>query len=183
MERTSKGTEGLFGLLAEFDTPKQLYGACERVRDEGYKKWDAHTPFPVHGLEKAMGLRASVLPWIVLVMGLAGASGAMLLQWWVSAKAYPVVVAGKPYFSWQAFVPVAFELMVLFAAIGAVFGMFALNKLPQLYHSLFRSRRFERASNDKFFISIEATDPKFDRVESATFLKDVGATHVELVEE
>ena len=173
---------GTYGLLAELETPEALYHACEEVRDAGYTRWDAHSPFPVLGLDKAMGLKPSKLPWIVLVMGLIGAAAGVGLQWWVSVKAYPVIVSGKPMFSWQAFVPVAFELMVLFAAVGAVFGMLRLNRLPQLYHALFRSKRFERVTDDGFFISIEATDPKFDVVESASFLTRLGATHVEMVE-
>ena len=130
-----------FGVLARFDDARGLYRGCERVRDAGFKKWDAHSPFPVHGLDDAMGLRPSKLPWIVLVTGLSGAAGGMLMQWWVAVQAYPLVISGKPLFSWPAFVPVAFELGVLFGALGAVFGMFGLNRLPMLHHPLFGSRR------------------------------------------
>ena len=173
----------LYGVLAEFETAPAIYHACEMVREAGFRDWDAHTPFPVHGLEKAMGLKASKLPWIVLLTGLTGAASGMLLQWWTSAVDYPLVISGKPYFSWQAFVPVTFELAVLFGALGAVLGMFFLNRLPQYYHSLFRSRRFERVTDDRFFVSIEASDPQFDPTETARFLEACGATHVELVEE
>lgn len=172
----------LYGALAEFDTAPAIYHACEKVRDAGFRTWDAHTPFPVHGLEKAMGLKPSRLPWIVLVTGLTGAACGMLLQWWTSAVDYPLVISGKPYFSWQAFVPVTFELGVLFGALGAVLGMFGLNRLPQYFHSLFRSRRFERVTDDKFFVSIEAGDPKFDPEKTVAFLREIGATHVELIE-
>lgn len=182
MSRTND-TENLYGVLGQFDSASELYKACEKVRDAGYSKWDAHTPFPVHGLEKAMGLKPSPLGWIVLIMGLIGVSGGMLMQWWVSVEAYPLIISGKPFFSWQAFVPVCFELMILFAALGAVFGMLGLNKLPQHYHSLFNSKRFEAVTDDRFFISIEAIDSKFDPVKSADFLKESGATYVELVEE
>lgn len=171
-----------FGLLAEFDTAAAIYHACEGVRDRGYTRWDAHTPFPVHGLDKAMGLKPTVLPWIVLLMGLSGATAGMALQWWTSAIDYPLIIAGKPLFSWQAFVPIMFELMVLFSALGCLFGMLGLNKLPQLYHSLFRSRRFQQVTDDKFFISIEAADPKFDQASTEALLRELGATHVELVE-
>src|SRR5205814_7118573 len=123
-----------YGILAHFATPADLYHACERVRDAGFTRWDAHTPFPVHGLEGAMGLRRSPLPWIVLVTGLAGAIGGFGLQWWVHASAYPLVISGKPYFSWPAFIPITFELGVLFAAFGAVIGMLALNRLPMHNH-------------------------------------------------
>lgn len=171
-----------YGALAEFDSPAAIYQACEKVRDAGFKRWDAHTPFPVHGLDLAMGLGPSRVPWIVLACGLTGALGGFYLQTWVSTQAYRMVISGKPFWSWPAYIPITFELGVLFGALGAVFGMLALNQLPQLYHSLFRSQRFERASDDKFFISIEAADAKFDATETLTFLKSLGATHVELVE-
>ena len=109
-----------YGALARFAGPKELFHACEQVRDAGYRRWDAHTPFPVHGLESAMGLPTSKLPFLSLVTGLTGVAGALLLQWWVSVKAYPLVISGKPLFSWPAFVPVTFELGVLLAAFGAV---------------------------------------------------------------
>ncbi len=170
-----------FGALAEFATPAALYEACEGVRDAGYTRWDAHAPFPVHGLDRAMGLRASRLPWISLVMALGGAATGMGLQGWVSTIAYPLVISGKPFFSWPAFIPVTFELAVLGGAVGAVFGMFALNQLPTFYHPLFSSARFERASDDGFFISIEAWDPKFDASQTVELLRRLGATSVELV--
>ena len=171
-----------FGVLAGFATPAELYHACEGVRDAGYTRWDAHTPFPVHGLERAMGLRQSRLPWIVLVMALGGAATGMALQGWVSTIAYPMIISGKPFFSWPAFIPVTFELGVLGGALGAVFGMFALNQLPTLHHPLFASKAFERASDDGFFISIESWDPKFDPDRTADLLRRLGASTVELVE-
>lgn len=170
-----------YGLLARFADAAALYRGCEQVRDAGYTRWDAHTPFPVHGLDRAMGLPASRLPWIVLFMGLGGAGGAMLLQWWVSAVDYPLVISGKPYFSWPAFVPITFEVGVLCGAIGAVLGMLGLNRLPMHHHPLFTSARFERATDDGFFISIESWDPRFDPVRSAELLKQAGASEVELV--
>ena len=172
----------LFGAVAEFATTKELYHACEKIRDEGYKVWDAHTPFPVHGLEKAMGLKPSKLPWIVLTMGLIGCVSAMGFQMWTMGISYPMVISGKPLFSWQAFVPVTFEISILLSAFGAVFGMFALNKLPQHYHPLFTFEKFQRATNDTFFISIEASDPKFNEQDTLTFLKSLGATHVQSLE-
>jgi hypothetical protein len=170
-----------FGALAEFPTPAALYQACEQVRDAGYTRWDAHAPFPVHGLDRAMGLRASKLPWISLVLALGGAATGMGLQGWVATIAYPLVISGKPFFSWPAFVPVTFELAVLGGAAGAVFGMFALNQLPTLYHPLFNSTNFERATDDGFFISIESWDPRFNTDRTVEFLRRLGATHVELV--
>jgi hypothetical protein len=171
-----------YGVLGEFATPAALHHACERVRDAGFTRWDAHSPFPIHGISRAMGLRRSVLPWIVLGMGLTGAALGFILQWWVHEVAYPLVISGKPFFTWPAFIPVTFELAVLFGALGAVFGMLALNRLPMHYHPLFQSRVFERATDDAFFISIEAWDPRFDPTATGRLLKSLGARSVELVE-
>ena len=171
-----------YGMLAEFATPADLYHACERVRDAGFTRWDAHTPFPVHGIEKAMGIRRSLLPWIVLVMGLTGAACGFGLQWWVHSDAYPLVISGKPYFSWPAYIPITFEVAVLFAAFGAVLGMLGLNRLPMLYHPLFRSKVFERVTDDSFFISIESWDPQFDPSATRKLLETAGARSVELLE-
>jgi hypothetical protein len=171
-----------FGIVAEFGTPADLFHACERVRDAGFTRWDAHTPFPVHGIEGAMGIRRSLLPWIVLVAGLTGGAFGFGLQWWVHASAYPLVISGKPYFSWPAFIPITFELAVLFGAFGALFGMLALNRLPMHHHPLFRSKVFERVTDDAFFISIESWDPRFDPAATPKLLESLGARSVELVE-
>lgn len=173
----------IWGLLAEFENPQTIYTACEQVRDEGYTNWDSCTPFPVHGLDKAMGLKASKLPWIVLVSALIGALSGYLLQWWTTAVDYPIMIAGKPYTSWPAWIPVTFELTILLGCFGAVFGMFALNKLPKWYHPLFHSERFIAATNDKFFIAIEATDPLYDARKTKKLLKQIGAIHIEEVPE
>jgi hypothetical protein len=173
--------EALFGVLAEFETASAVFHACEGVRDAGFTRWDAHTPFPVHGLDRAMGLRPTVLPWIVLAMGITGASSGLLMQWWMNAIDYPLVISGKPLFSWQAFVPVMFELMVLFSALGCLFGMLGLNRLPRPHHPLFSSTRFERATDDRFFISIEASDPRFDAAATVALLHGLGAKSVERV--
>ncbi len=155
-----------FGMLAEFETPKAIYHACETIRDEGFKHWDAHTPFPVHGLDKAMGIPASKVPWIVLGMALFGMAVGFTLQWWSMVVEYPTIIAGKPFFAWPAFVPVLFEMTILFSGFGAVFGMFALNKLPTFNHGVFNSDRFKAATDDKFFVSIEAKDPLYDKRKS-----------------
>jgi len=172
-----------YGVLAEYASPADLFRACERVREAGYTKWDAHTPFPVHGLDRAMGMRRSVLPWIILVVGLSAAAGGFLLQWWVHDKAYPLTISGKPHFAWPAYVPITFELGVLGGALAAVLGMFGLNQLPRHHHPLFEIPRFARFSDDRFFISIEAGDPRFDPTATRHFLEGSGATAVELVEE
>ncbi|MFL6264303.1 MAG: DUF3341 domain-containing protein [Thermoanaerobaculia bacterium] len=179
--RASLPPGNLFGALAEFATPAELYHACEGVRDAGYTRWDAHTPFPIHGLERAMGLKASRLPWVVLVTAVLGAAAGMGLQGWVATTAYPLVISGKPFFSWPAFIPITFELGVLGGAFGAVLGMFGMNQLPTLHHPLFASKRFERASDDGFFISIESWDPQFDRDRTVDLLRRLGAGQVELV--
>ena len=171
-----------YGILARFATPADLFQACERVRDEGFTRWDAHTPFPVHGLEKAMGIGRSPLPWIILAMGLTGAAFGFGLQWWVHSTAYPLVISGKPYFAWPAYIPITFELGVLFAAFGAVLGMLGLNQLPMHYHPLFRSRHFEQVTDDAFFISIESWDPRFDASATGKLLESLGARSVELLE-
>ena len=171
-----------YGILAEFATPADLYHACERMRDAGFTRWDAHTPFPVHGLEGAMGIRRSPLPWIVLGMGLLGAALGFALQWWVHASAYPLVISGKPFFAWPAFIPITFEVAILFAALGAVFGMLGLNRLPMHHHPLFGSKVFERVTDDAFFISIESWDPRFDASATRKLLESLGAQNVEILE-
>jgi Ni/Fe-hydrogenase subunit HybB-like protein len=168
-----------FGLLAEFVSPAALYRACERVRDGGYRLWDAHSPFPVHGLDRAMGLRRSLLPWIVLVLALGGAAAGFGLQTWVHSEAYPLVISGKPFFAWPAYIPVTFEAAVLGGAFGAVLGMLALNRLPRHHHPLFDSRHFERVTDDRFFISIEARDQRFDATTTPALLRDAGAARLE----
>ncbi len=173
----------IYGLLAEFENPAALYHACEKVRDAGYAAWDAYSPFPVHGLEKAMGLERSVVPWIVAVMGFTGAGLGFLMQWWMSAVDYPLIISAKPYNSYPAFVPVTFELGILLGSFGAVFGMLGLNRLPQLYHSLFNAERFSKVTDDGFFIAIEARDPNYDPVRTRKLLEEAGAVAVEEVED
>jgi hypothetical protein len=170
------------GLLAEFATARELVRACETVRDAGYSRWDAHSPFPVHGLERAMGLRRSRLAVVSFLAALVGGSGAMTLQWWTSAVGYPLVISGKPLFSWLAFVPVTFEVTVLFSALGAVLGMLAFNRLPRLHNWVFESSRFERATDDRFFVSVDARDPKFELGAARALLEGLGALSVEAVE-
>ena len=179
----SKKKQTKFGLLAEYDSAAAIFKACEKVRDAGYKRWDSYTPFPVHNLDKAMGLKPSVLPWIVFACGMTGAACGMLLQWWTSTIAYPLVIAGKPLFSLQAYVPVTFELGILFSAFGAVFGMLGLNKLPMYYHPLFNVDRFARATDDRFFIAIEHADPKYDLDKTRKLLEETGAVAVEEVDD
>ncbi|MFQ5700437.1 MAG: DUF3341 domain-containing protein [Acidobacteriota bacterium] len=170
-----------YGVLAQFDSAGALLAACRSVRDAGYTCWDAHAPFPVHGLDEAMGLKASRVPWFVLVGGFGGAAAGMLLQWWVSTVASPLVISGKPFFSWPAFVPITFECGILGGALGAVAGLVHFSKLPRLYHALFSSRRFEAATDDGFFISVEARDPLYSVERTEEFLQGLRAVHVERV--
>ncbi len=171
----------IWGLLAEFETPGKLIEACSEVRERGYSNWDAHCPFPVHGLQTAMGLRPSRVPLFVLVLALSGAVIGMLMQWWVSTQGYALVISGKPLFSWPAFIPITFECAILGGATGAIFGFLFLARLPQPHHELFESERFERVTDDAFFISIEASDPGFDREKTQALLEGLGATHVESI--
>jgi len=172
----------VYGLLAEYETPGELYHACEKVRDAGYGAWDAYSPFPVHGLEKAMGLRASIVPYITCVLGLTGAVFGFCIQYWVAAIEYPLIISAKPFNSYPAFVPVTFECGILLGSFAAVMSMFGLNRLPQLYHSLFRAKRFARVTDDRFFIAIEARDPRYDAAQTRALLQSTGALEVEEVE-
>ena len=168
-------------ILAEFDGPATLLKAAKRIANSGYTKFDTYSPFPIHGMDAAMGLKDSPLAWLVLGGGLTGFSVAVVLQTWVATSAYKLVISGKPLFSYQAFVPVIFELTVLFSAFAAVFGMFALNKLPLLYHSMFKSKHFSKASSHGFFISVPFENPQFSDKETMTFLESIGGKNVESV--
>lgn len=172
-----------FALLAEYADPSALTLACRKVRDAGYSAWDAHTPFPIHGLERAMGLPRSWVSAWVLLLGLGGAGAGMAMQIYLSAEAYPLVISGKPLVSWPAFVPIAFECGVLGGALGAIVGMLFHSGLPRHHHGLFESDTLRRASDDGFFISIEASDPRFDVDATGELLREAGALQVEVVPE
>ncbi len=169
--------------LAQYDSSAKVLHAAEKVRKAGYTKFDAHSPFPVHGMDAAMGLPDSKVGWIVFFSGLTGVSAAYLMMWWMGGVDYPLVVGGKPGFTLPSSVPIMFELMVLLSAFGALFGMLHLNKMPRHHHPLFESDTFRAATDDKFFISIEAEDPKFDLAETKSILEGTHPTLVELVEE
>ncbi len=175
--------DNLYGLLAEFDSPARVMKAAAEVRDEGFEKWDVHTPFAVHGMDDAMGLRGTRLPFLVLAGGATGLGLATLMQWWMNAVDYKFIISGKPLFGIPANVPVMFELTVLLSAFAAFFGMWIINGLPRWYHPLFTNRRFQRVTQDRFFIVIEADDPRFDRQKTRDFLTSLGGTVVEEVHE
>ncbi len=171
----------LYGFLAEFSSPGELLKAAEKVREAGYRKFDCHSPFPVHGLDEAMGMRRTRLGLVIGLFGLLGAIGGFGLQTWTSTVGYPMVIAGKPYFSWQAFIIVTFGIMVLAGAFSALFGMLHFNGLPRFHHPLFNSDNFKKATDDGFFISIEAEDSLFDKQETKTLLLKIGAKNVEAI--
>ena len=173
-------------ILAEFENAHDVLYAAEKVRDAGYQKWDTHTPFPVHGMDKAMGLGDSRLGWIVITCAITGLTGAVVMMHWMNGVDYPLIIGDKPGGApgtLPSMVPIMFELTVLLSAFGAVFGMLGMNRLPQHNHPVFESDRFRAASDDKFFISIEAGDPKFDVDKTRALLEKAHAAHVEVLEE
>ncbi len=178
-EPRGAGEGRLVGLLAEYDGVDALLAACRTVRDAGYARWDSMTPFPVHGVDRAMGIRRTFLPKLVFVGGATGALGGLLMQWWMNAVDYPLLVSGKPLFSLPAQIPIIFELTILLSALTAFGGMLALNGLPRLYNPLFRSARFRRVTNDRFYVYIEADDPRFDATRTRALLDATPCTGVE----
>ena len=174
----SEQTSNIYGVMGEFETATQLIRATEKTREAGYKEIDAYAPYPVEGLSEALGLKRSWVPYLTLLGGLGGGLTGFGLQYWVNVFAYPMNIAGRPLNSWPAFIPVTFELTILGASTFAVFGMLALNQLPRPHHPVFNVARFSRASSDRFFLCIEAHDPKFHLAESAKFLQGLNAQHV-----
>ena len=168
-------------ILAEFDSPKDLIHAAEKMRDSGYIKFDCHSPFPIHGMDDAMGLKRSQIGYVIGTMGAIGLLSMVALTYWTNIYAYPMVISGKPYFSWQAFVPVIFAITILLSAFGAFFGMLAINKLPQLYHKIFFSERFKKVTDNGFFISVESDDPLYSEEKVSGFLIDIGGSNVEVI--
>jgi hypothetical protein len=178
----SENGDSLYGALARFAGPSELLDAARRLHDLGYRRLDAYSPFPIHGMDQVLGLGRSKVPIFVLLGGSFGAAFAQTLQWYQSAIAYPLITAGKPLNSAEAFVPITFETTILYAAFGAVLGMLALNGLPRLYHPVFRGKSFSKASNDGFFLSVKATDRLFDPRAIVTLLETLGGIEVELIE-
>jgi hypothetical protein len=164
----------IYGLLAEFADPGSVVEAARRVRAEGYRKVDAFSPYPIEELSEALEFHKSKLPLLVLLGGAGGLLGGYGLQYWTSVMDYPLNIGGRPFHSWVSFIPVTFEVTILVAALTAVFGMLALNGLPEPYHPVFNVPRFALASKDRFFICIEATDPKFELDTTWRFLTSLG---------
>lgn len=171
----------LYGLLAEFRNPKELLDIATVVSKNGYRAFDTYSPFPIHGIDKAMNLKKSRLGWIVLVHGLIGLVGALSLIYYTSAVDYPLNISGKSLLNIPAWIPVTFELTILLSAFGATFGLFYLNGLPRFNHPLFNSDRFSKATDDGFFVCIEAEDPQFESEKVRKLLENSGASYIEEV--
>jgi len=172
----------IHGLMAEFDAPEDILAAAGAARRKGYREMDAYTPFPMEELTDALGIRHTTLSLFVLCCGIAGGLIGFFMQYFTSVIDYPVNIGGKPLNSWPQFIPITFEMTILFAAIGAVVGMIFRNGLPRPVHPVFNVDRFELATRDKFFLCIEATDPLFHQEETAKFLNSLGPSHVTVVE-
>ncbi len=173
----------VYGVLAEYTDPGALLHAAEGVHKAGYNKFDAHSPFPIHGMDKAMGLGNSKVGYICLLGGIAGLLLATWLQWWTGQIDYPVNISGKPFFAVEPSVPVMFELTVLFSAFAAVFGMFLMNGMPRPYNPLFYSDEFARVTDDAFFIFVAAEDDEFDIEKTGELLKGLGSLNLEVIKD
>jgi hypothetical protein len=179
-------------VMAEYDTVDALFAACDKVRRAGYTRFDAHTPFPVHGIDPIIGIKPTILPWIVMCGALTGLTLATVLQHYTNGieipslegfSGYTYFISGKPLWSTPAFIPIMFELTVLLSAFAAVGGMLLLNGLPMHYNPLLRSHRFKRATDDRFFVVIETTDPKYDEIETVQLLRSTKPLSLERVED
>jgi hypothetical protein len=173
----------MFGLLAEFDSPAALLTAAEQVTAGGYTRTDAFSPFPIHGLADAIGFRENKVAPIILAGGISGLVGGFGLQYYCQVLAYPMNIGGRPFYSWVAWIPPTFEMTILFAAFAAVIGMLALNGLPRPYHPVFNAPRFALASQERFFLVVEASDPKFDADRTRAFLAGLNPREVVAVDE
>ena len=172
-----------FGLIAEFETAADVLHAAESVRNAGFRRWDVFTPFPVHGMDKAMGMKNSKVGWFSFIGGATGYALGNIMIWWMNAHDYAIVIGGKPMFSPFGAFPPSYELTILLGAFGALFGMLFLNRLPRLHHPLLKHRRFSSVTHDRFFVVIETADPKYSETETRKLLEQAGSRHIELVEE
>jgi hypothetical protein len=170
-------------LLAEFDNAATVLHAAEKVRDAGFRRWDVHTPFPIHGMDQAMGLKNSKVGYFSFFGGVTGFTLGMLMVWYMNAWDYRIVVGGKPLFSPLFPFPVSYELTILLTSFGTLFGMFFLNRLPTLYNPLLKNRRFLNVTHDRFFVVIDVTDPKYNEGEVRKLLGDAGSRHIEVIQD
>ena len=177
-----RSVPAIYGIMAEFDNPTALVGAARRAYEAGYRRINGYSPYPIEELDEAIGFKHTTLPLIVLIGGILGGLGGFLMQYWIAVIDYPLNVGGKPLNSWPAFIPITFECTVLAAATAAVLGMLVLNKLPQPYHPVFNAPNFALATRDRFFLVIEANDPKFKHSEAMQFMRTLGARDVSDVE-
>jgi hypothetical protein len=175
--------EKTYGLIAMFDTPADIMRAAEAVRDAGYRSWDVITPFPIHGMDRAMGVRRSVVPRISLAGGILGLATGMALIWWSGALHFRLIVGGKPFFSPLFAFPIAYELAILFTAFATIIGMFVLNRLPMHYHAVMKQAHFLRAMDDRFFVVIEARDPHYEPAATRALLEKIGGREIEELED
>jgi hypothetical protein len=171
-----------YAIMAEFETPAAVLRAAGKVRDAGYRQWDVFTPFPIHGMDGAMGLRNSHVGWFSFVGGCTGYATGMLMIWFMNAHDYRIVIGGKPMFSPFSAFPPSYELTILFGAFGALLGMLFLNRLPRLHHPLLKNRRFALATHDRFFVVIETADARYSESETRRLLESLGSRHIEMVE-
>ncbi|MEK9657899.1 MAG: DUF3341 domain-containing protein [bacterium] len=181
MSKTRHLSSKLYGVVAEFDTATDLLQAAKKVREEGYVSFETYSPFPIHGMDDAMKLKPSIMGWITFLGGSIGLIGGFSFQSWAQAIAYPYIISGKPFFSYPAFVPVTFELMVLFSAFAAVFGMFILNGLPKYHHPVFESKLMEHVNSHSFVLVVEAVDAKFQLDEVKTFLQGLDPKEIDVI--
>jgi hypothetical protein len=172
-----------YGIMAEFDNTADVLHAAQKVCAAGFRKWDVFTPFPIHGMDKAMGIKNSKVGWFAFIGGVTGYTSGMLMIWWMNAVDYKILVGGKPMFSPFAAFPVSYELTILFGAFGAILGMFFLNRMPKLHHPLLKNKRFALATHDRFFVVIETADPKYSPTETRKLLEAAGSAHISMVEE
>jgi hypothetical protein len=172
-----------YAIMAEFETPAAVLRAAENVRDAGYRHWDVFTPFPVHGMDRAMGLKNSKVGWFSFIGGCTGYATGMLMIWFMNAHDYRIVIGGKPMFSPFSAFPPSYELTILFGSFGALLGMLFLNRLPRLHHPLLKNRRFALATHDRFFVVIETADARYAQNETRLLLESLGSRHIEMVEE
>jgi hypothetical protein len=176
-------TANQYGIIAEFLTPADAMHAAEAVRDAGFRRWDVFTPYPIHGMDKAMGLKNSKVGWFSFLGGVTGYTSGMLMIWYMNSLDYAIPVGGKPMFSPFSAFPPSYELTILLGSFGALFGMLFLNRLPRLHHPLLKHRRFAFATHDRFYLVIETADPKFSEVETRKLLESAGSKHIEMVED
>jgi len=176
-------TPKTYGLIAEFDTAAAILHAAEKVRDAGFRRWDVFTPFPVHGMDKAMGVKNSMVGWFSFIGGVTGYTGGMLMIWYMNAYDYAIPVGGKPMFSPFSAFPPSYELTILLGSFGALLGMLFLNRLPRLHHPLLKHQRFALATHDRFFIVVECDDPKYSETETRQLLAAAGSRQIEEVKE